>query len=71
MVTDLGNNRVLIWNSVPTQNQAPPDLVLGQPDYQRPVNNVQALCEPNGQDADGNNTYPAFASRRSEFPVSP
>src|SRR6266852_396970 len=30
-VTDLGHNRVLIWNSIPTQNQQPADVVLGQP----------------------------------------
>lgn len=31
-VTDLGHNRVLIWNSMPTQNQQPADVVVGQPD---------------------------------------
>ena len=31
-VTDLGHHRVLIWNSLPTQNQQPADLALGQPD---------------------------------------
>jgi len=31
-VTDLGYNRVLIWNSIPTANQAPADLEIGQPD---------------------------------------
>lgn len=31
-VTDLGNNRVLIWNTIPTQNQQAADLVIGQPD---------------------------------------
>lgn len=30
-VTDLGHNRVLIWNSLPTQNQQAADVVLGQP----------------------------------------
>ncbi|TFZ03567.1 hypothetical protein [Ramlibacter humi] len=30
LVADSGNNRVLIWNSVPTTNGASPDLVLGQ-----------------------------------------
>src|SRR6266702_2558979 len=32
LVTDLGHNRVLVWNSIPTANAAPADLVLGQPD---------------------------------------
>jgi len=31
-VTDLGYNRVLIWNSIPTSNQASADVVVGQPD---------------------------------------
>ena len=31
-VTDLGHNRVLIWNSIPTQNQQPADVAVGQPD---------------------------------------
>ena len=30
-IADLGHNRVLIWNSLPTQNQQAADLVLGQP----------------------------------------
>jgi hypothetical protein len=33
-VTDQNNNRVLIWNSIPTTTPAPPaDVVLGQPDF--------------------------------------
>lgn len=31
-VSDTGANRVLIWNNLPTNNQQPPDVVLGQPD---------------------------------------
>jgi uncharacterized repeat protein (TIGR02543 family) len=32
-VADSNNNRVLIWNSIPTQNRASADIVLGQPDF--------------------------------------
>jgi len=32
VVTDGGNNRVLIWNTFPTVDGAPADVVLGQPD---------------------------------------
>jgi hypothetical protein len=32
-VADTQNNRVLIWNSIPTKNNQPADLVLGQPDF--------------------------------------
>jgi uncharacterized protein (TIGR03437 family) len=31
-VTDLGHNRVLIWNTIPTTNTAPADIAVGQPD---------------------------------------
>jgi hypothetical protein len=30
VVTDTGNNRVLIWETLPTSNQTAPDLVVGQ-----------------------------------------
>lgn len=38
-VTDLGHNRVLIWNSIPTQNQQPADVEVGQPDMTSSVAN--------------------------------
>ncbi len=31
-VVDLGYNRVLIWNTLPTANQVPADVEIGQPD---------------------------------------
>ena len=31
-VTDLGHNRVLVWNSIPTQNAQAADFAIGQPD---------------------------------------
>jgi uncharacterized protein (TIGR03437 family) len=31
-VADLANNRILIWNTIPTTNDAPADVALGQPD---------------------------------------
>ncbi len=31
-VVDLGYNRVLLWNSIPTTNQVPADVEIGQPD---------------------------------------
>jgi len=33
LVADTRNNRVLIWNSFPTENFSQADLVLGQPDF--------------------------------------
>jgi hypothetical protein len=32
-VADTQNHRVLIWNSIPTQNGQPADVVLGKPDF--------------------------------------
>ncbi|MEM3751741.1 MAG: hypothetical protein QXM65_02135, partial [Candidatus Bathyarchaeia archaeon] len=32
-VADTCNNRVLIWNSIPTTNYAPADIVVGQPNF--------------------------------------
>jgi len=32
-VSDKGNNRILVWNKIPTENQTPADFVLGQPDF--------------------------------------
>jgi len=33
VVTEWGNNRVLIYNSIPTDGSALPDVVVGQPDF--------------------------------------
>jgi hypothetical protein len=32
-MTDFGNSRVLIWNSLPTKTNTPADVVVGQPDF--------------------------------------
>jgi LPXTG-motif cell wall-anchored protein len=32
-ITDYGNHRILIYNSIPTSNFQPADVVLGQPDF--------------------------------------
>lgn len=58
-VTDLGYDRVLIWNSIPTTNQQPADVVIGQLDMTTSVtNNSPKLCASNGADSAGNATYP-------------
>ena len=33
LVSDYENSRVLLWDSIPTENGAPADVVLGQPDF--------------------------------------
>jgi hypothetical protein len=32
-VSDSGNNRVLVWKELPTENGQPPDLVIGQTSF--------------------------------------
>ena len=59
-VADLAHNRVLIWNSIPTQNQQPADVEVGQPDMtSETANNVLGSCVANGTDSDNNPTYPS------------
>jgi len=68
-VADLGHNRVLIWNSIPTTNGQPADVVLGQPDMTSAVaNNSSKLCASTGTDKDGNPTYPALCGATMDFP---
>ena len=38
-VADLGFNRVLIWNSIPTTNQQPADVEIGQPNMTTGISN--------------------------------
>jgi uncharacterized protein (TIGR03437 family) len=59
-VTDLGHNRVLIWNSIPTQNGQAADVVVGQPNMTSEMDNgIIGPCVSNGVDADGYPTYPS------------
>ncbi len=76
-VSDLGHNRVLIWNTLPTRNQQPADVVVGQPDFTSAVaNNSSALCPSDGTDEDDLDrdgdttepTYPRRCSRTLDFP---
>ncbi len=69
-VADLGHNRVLIWNSIPTTNGAAADVVIGQPDFTTAVANYSSkLCESNGTDKDtGDPTYPDRCARTLDFP---
>jgi uncharacterized protein (TIGR03437 family) len=69
-VADLGNNRVLIWNSIPTTNQAPADVVVGQKDLDTGISNdAPDLCPSNGTASDGTTlTYPARCAKTMDFP---
>lgn len=69
IVSDLGNNRILIWNKMPTSNGVPADVVIGQPDFVNYLdNNVTLLCATNGTDSSGNATYPALCEKTIAFP---
>ncbi|HEY1493395.1 MAG TPA: hypothetical protein VGF49_02585 [Candidatus Solibacter sp.] len=46
-VTDLGYNRVLIYNSIPTSNGAAADVAIGQPDLVSSVANYGYSTDPN------------------------
>jgi len=76
-VTDLGHNRVLIWNSIPTRNGQAADVVIGQKDFLTAIaNDAEGLCQPadanhDGQpdkDANGNLVYPFRCGKTLNFP---
>ncbi len=56
IVSDGTNNRVLIWNSVPTVSGQPASLVLGQPDFASRAQSSAAngMYGPSGIWSDGN-----------------
>jgi hypothetical protein len=74
IVADLGLNRVLIWNTIPTRNGQPADVVLGQPDFTSPelktdgTPTTHKLCASNGTDAKGNPTYPERCEKTLDAP---
>ena len=55
IVTDFGNNRVLIYNQIPTQNGAPADVVVGQDNFSGsdPGNSATRLNFPRYAYSDG------------------
>src|SRR5262249_35906896 len=83
-VTDLGYNRVLVWNSIPTSNGAAADFALGQPHLNSSIANngfkldpndpdkkktIPVLCtESNGKDDKDNPTYPHSCNSTLNFP---
>jgi len=60
-IADGGNDRVLIFNQIPTTNGASADLVLGQPDMITDVssNDTDSLATPTSLAWDGTNLYVA------------
>ena len=61
-VADYNNNRVLIWNTIPTANQTAADVVLGQPNMtSSTLNNgglsAQTLYNPRSVTSDGTRLF--------------
>jgi uncharacterized protein (TIGR03437 family) len=54
-ITDLGHNRVLIWNSLPAKNAQPADLALGQPDLTSSIPNNAFTGSPATSSTDTTN----------------
>lgn len=76
IVSDTWNNRILIWNEIPTKNNQPPDLVLGQPDFNSNIGKLGAdgMNWPMGVATDGKRLLVADAFNDriliwNEFPV--
>ncbi len=69
-VSDLGFNRIMIWNTIPTQSTQAADVVVGQPDFTSAFsNNVAALCESTGTDATtSEKLYPPVCASTVQYP---
>ncbi len=68
-VADLGQNRVLIYNSVPSANGAAADVVIGHKLMtEASSNDAPSVCEAIGVDDDGENIYPARCAGTLDFP---
>jgi uncharacterized protein (TIGR03437 family) len=68
-VTDTGFNRVLIWNGLPTSNDQPANLVVGQPDMTSAAdNNSPGVCASTGTDSNGKPTYSPRCEKTLSLP---
>jgi len=80
-VSDLGQSRVLVWNAIPTGNNAPADVALGQKDMVTSIPDnafstdattgveTPAMCQvSNGKDSNGNPTYPYLCEATLNLP---
>jgi uncharacterized protein (TIGR03437 family) len=79
-VTDLGHNRVLIWNSIPTQNGQAADVVVGQQNMTSELDNGgNPTCVSTTADSAGNPEYtnctpticPVLSTDSAGYPVYP
>jgi len=68
VIADRNNNRVLIWNSFPTSNFQPANLVLGQPDFitaEAPLlgENATEMSSPRSVYSNGNQLFLSVGER--------
>lgn len=64
IVADQSNNRILIWNTIPSYNGTPADVVLGQPDFTSSTSNnggrsASSLSNPSSISSDGTRLFAA------------
>jgi hypothetical protein len=75
VVADEANSRVLIWNTIPTSNGAPADIVIGQSDFTSHDNpeppTAQSLDQPGGVASDGTSLYVEDSSNNRILVFSP
>lgn len=68
-VTDLGHNRIAIWNSIPNANSQSADVFVGQPNPQEyQANNSPKLCASAGKDSNNNDLFPFRCGATLSFP---
>ncbi len=77
IVSDTWNNRVLVWNGIPAKNNQPPDIVIGQKDFDSNTAGIGAdtLNWPMGVSTDGRRLLVADAYNDrvlvwNDFPAS-
>ncbi len=61
IVSDLFNNRVLIYNSIPTSNNASADVVIGQPDF------TSKAANQGGNTAANTLTFPVHVTSNNSY----
>src|SRR4029077_14672748 len=68
-VSDLGYNRVLIWNSIPASTQQPADLDIRHKDLPQCIGNHSTnLCSASGTDVNGNAAFSSMCGKTLSFP---
>lgn len=67
VVADSGNDRVLVWESIPTENGTPADYVVGAPGFDPPADpspvSARSLDDPHGVTSDGDFLYVSDTGR--------